>query len=153
MIVVESDILVHVPRADCFNLARTVEVHLAAESRRQERAVDGRTTGRLHLGDTITFEAIHFGVRQRLTSKIVQMHAFDVFIDEMQRGAFQRLRHTHRFHDAPSGTLMRDRLEFSAPLGALGRIAERLFLRRYMQNFLHQHQNAFRTIAEGSIHG
>ena len=104
--------------------------------------------GRLLLGETVTFEAMHFGVRQRLTSKIIELDRPYRFVDQMQRGAFAFLRHTHTFQQLPEGTLMHDRLHLAAPLGPIGWIAERLFLARHMRRFLICHQNEFRKIVE-----
>ena len=52
----------------CFDLCLNVNAHEAAG---HGRAVAGMTQGQMQLGDTVTWEAVHFGVRQRLTSKIV----------------------------------------------------------------------------------
>jgi ligand-binding SRPBCC domain-containing protein len=149
-----SEILIAKDIEVVFDLALSIEAHLAAEKHTSERAVGERTAGLLDLGDTITFEAVHLMVRQRLTSKVVEMDRPHRFVDEMQRGAFKSLRHEHVFLPVSGGTLMRDRIEFEAPLGFAGRIAERLFLRRYMLRFLKRHQDEFRKIAEeGPIDG
>jgi ligand-binding SRPBCC domain-containing protein len=84
----------------------------------------------------VTFSARHFGVRQRLTSKITAFDRPWHFRDEMLRGAFAVLRHDHRFEARDDATLMRDEFYFEAPLGLLGRIAERAVLVRYMTEFL-----------------
>ena len=63
-------------------------------------------------------------------------------------GAFRSLRHTHTFEAVPGGTLMRDRLEFTSPLGILGRIADALFLERYMRRFLETRNANLKRIAE-----
>lgn len=104
----------------CFDLARDLSVHVRAQSSHREWIVGEHAPGLLVLGDVVTFEAVHFGIRQKLTSKIIAMRIPDEFIDEMQRGAFKSMRHTHSFEDASGGTLMRDKLEFEAPLGILG---------------------------------
>jgi hypothetical protein len=65
-IVVETRITA--PVEVCFDLARDVEAHLKMSSSTGERAVGGKTSGLLDLGDVVTFEAVHFGLRQRLTS-------------------------------------------------------------------------------------
>jgi hypothetical protein len=56
----------------CFDLARDVEMHTRSTSQTGERAIGGITTGRLSLGDTVTWEAIHLGIRQRLTAQITR---------------------------------------------------------------------------------
>jgi ligand-binding SRPBCC domain-containing protein len=150
LVTIESEIVIHVPRDVCFDLARSIDAHVQSMRASKERIVGGRTTGMINEGETVTFEAVHLGVRQRLTSKIITMRRPDIFVDQMQRGAFQSMTHTHLFFDAPDGTLMRDCLEFSAPLGLLGRLAEWLVLRRYMLSLIQRHQRALREMAEGS---
>lgn len=62
-----------------------------------ERAVAGRTTGLIELGEEVTWEGRHFGFRQRFTSRI---SAFDRplrFQDRMIRGAFKSFVHDHDF--------------------------------------------------------
>src|SRR5438552_14827566 len=107
-IVVETRIAA--PIEMCFDLARDVDAHLKTSSSTGERAVGGKTSGLLELGDSVTFEGVHFGIRQRLTSKIVEYDRPNRFVDEMVEGPFASLRHTHEF--VPDGTfvLMRDEL-------------------------------------------
>jgi len=53
------------------------------------------------------------------------------FRDVQIRGPYALWDHTHTFGpDGSGGTLMRDRVLYQAPLGALGRLAQRLFVRR-----------------------
>jgi ligand-binding SRPBCC domain-containing protein len=64
------------------------------------------------------------------------------FEDYMLKGAFASMHHEHFFDVTEGGTRMRDVFHFRAPLGFLGRIAERLFLTAYMKKLLIQ-RNAF----------
>jgi ligand-binding SRPBCC domain-containing protein len=66
----------------------------------------------------------------------------------MQRGAFARWRHTHRFVEQRGGTLAVDEVDFASPLGLLGKLVDRLLLRRYMTCFLLRHNSRFRREAE-----
>ncbi len=143
------DTLIQAPIDVCFDLARDVEAHVQTADFTDERVVPpGRTSGRLERGDLITFEGVHLGVRQRLTARIVEMNRPARFADEMVRGAFRRLRHTHEFLAQGSATLMRDTLEWEAPLGPLGWLADRLFLVRHMRSFLVRKQTQLKALAE-----
>ena len=66
----------------------------------------------------------------------------------MVAGIFQQLHHTHLFVPQPDGTLMIDIFTFRAPLGILGRIAETLFLTRYMRNLLLARNRYLKQAAE-----
>lgn len=57
------------------------------------------------------------------------------------------------FEPVEGGTVMRDALRFSAPLGWLGALAERLVLRRHMECFLRERNGALRSTAEGDESG
>ena len=99
----ETEIAVPIER--CFDLARDVETHLATAAHTQERIVGGKSRGLLELGDELTFEALHFGVRQKLSSRIVEYDRPHRFTDQMISGAFRSLRHVHEFERSGSGTL------------------------------------------------
>ncbi|HEY0377699.1 MAG TPA: hypothetical protein VGC87_12310 [Pyrinomonadaceae bacterium] len=54
---------VKAPAGICFDLSRSVDVHTASTDGSGERAVAGVTSGMMELGDTVIWEAVHFGVR------------------------------------------------------------------------------------------
>ena len=67
----------------------------------------------------------------------------------MVRGAFRRFDHDHFFAaDGPDATVMRDVFDFDSPLGPLGRLANFLFLTRYMRKFLSVRNTALKATAE-----
>ena len=70
------------------------------------------------------------------------------FRDSMVRGAFKRFDHDHFFEVAGESTIARERFDYTSPLGALGRIADFLFLERYMRRFLLERATSIRAIAE-----
>lgn len=139
---------IRAPAPLCFDLAIDVDAHVGSAGATGERAIAGVTTGLLTLGDEVTFEAVHFGVRLRLTSRIVVFERPRRFIDEMVRGQFRRLRHLHEFHDRPDGTLMVDEMEFASPLGPLGSLADALFVTRHLRRFLERRNAWLRAEAE-----
>ncbi len=142
----ETNIAAPVERV--FDLARSIDAHTSTTEGTGERAVEGRTSGLVEAGETVTWEARHLGVRQRLTSKITAMERPDFFVDEMVQGAFATMHHRHEFGEAGEGTLMRDVFEFTAPLGPLGWLAEKMFLTAYMEKFLLQRNAALKSMAE-----
>jgi ligand-binding SRPBCC domain-containing protein len=141
------------PPARCFDLARDVDLHQRSTAASRERAVAGVTTGLLGPGDQVTWEATHFGVRQRLTSRITEFDPPNRFVDEMVRGAFARFRHEHQFLAVESGTEMVDTFDYTSPLGSLGRLADGLFLRRYMTTLLRDRNAYLKRAAESTPSG
>jgi ligand-binding SRPBCC domain-containing protein len=138
------------PVERCFDLARDVGIHCETAAFTRESAVlPGRTSGLLEIGDQVTFEGVHFGLRLRLTARIVEMDLSRRFVDEMVRGPFRRLRHVHEFAFDAGGTLMRDTIEWHAPLGPVGWLADLLFLKRHLAWFLREKQGRLKLLAEG----
>ncbi|HEX8096834.1 MAG TPA: SRPBCC family protein [Pyrinomonadaceae bacterium] len=133
------------PAELCFDLCLNVNTHVVLG---HGRAVAGVTSGPLRLGDTVTWEATHFLVRQRLTSKIVAYERPRLFVDEMQRGAFKHWQHAHRFLARDGGTLMVDDVSMASPLGPLGRVVDALLIKGYMTRFLLRHNEGFKRMAE-----
>lgn len=143
-----TSIHIRAPVEKVFDLTRDIEVHQKTTAWTHERVVESTAERLLDAGDWVTFEARHFGFRQRLTSKVVEIKRPRLMIDEMQRGTFKSLRHEHRFEEAVDGTRMTDRLVFEAPLGPLGWIVERVFLAAYMRRFLVRRNHELKRLAE-----
>ena len=124
------------PIERCFDAARDIDLHLKSLAHTGERAIGGRTSGLIELGEEVTWRARHFGITQTFTSRITAFDRPRHFQDAMQRGAFRTFVHDHDFEWDGARTKMTDRLVFSAPLGILGRIAETLVLRAYLERML-----------------
>lgn len=138
---IELEMLVHAPSSDCCALALNIQAHLDSTKQTGERVLAGPASGQLQLGDVVTWEARHFGVRQQLTVKITAASPPHHFRDELVRGAFKTLRHDHYFEAVDGGTRVRDVFEFSSSFGLVGRWVDALLLRRYLTTFL-QTRNA-----------
>jgi ligand-binding SRPBCC domain-containing protein len=117
----------------------------------REIAIAGVTKGLLELGDEVTWEATHFGVRQRLTARITAFSRPNHFRDSQVRGAFRRFDHDHYFTATCEGaTLVRDEFDYDSPLGWLGLVADYLFLKAYMRLFLEKRNRLIKHVAETS---
>lgn len=134
----------------CFDLERDVDVHMASTNGSGERAIAGVTSGRMQLGDAVTWEARHFGINLRMTSRITAFDPPRGFSDEMLRGPFAYWRHTHRFEPHNGGTLMIDEVDFASPAGPIGALVDAMVLRRYMFNLLAQRNSHIKRVAEGT---
>ena len=142
---------IRAPIQRCFDLARSVEVHLAGNIHfgEQALAVGTVTSGLLELSDRVTWRAKHFGVWHTLTSQITAMDPPFYFQDTMLQGIFRSMRHDHFFRPLSDHlTEMRDVFRFAAPLPLLGPLAEIAFLSRYMRTLLLERNAVVRQIAE-----
>jgi ligand-binding SRPBCC domain-containing protein len=134
----------------CFDLARDAAAHVRSASDTGERIISGRASGLFELGDEVTFEARHFGIRQRLTSRITAFDRPNFFQDRMLRGAFRFLEHDHRFQALPNGrTRMTDELRFIVPLGWLGWPVGQWVIRPHLRRFLETRGRFLCSLAEG----
>ncbi|MEP7119378.1 MAG: SRPBCC family protein [Byssovorax sp.] len=136
------------PRQRCFDLSRSIDLHVVSTAKTGERAVGDITSGLLSLGQEVTWSARHFGVRQRLTTRITACDPPRHFRDSMVRGAFQRFDHDHFFDEQGDATEMRDVFDFESPLGPLGRIADALVLTGYLRRFLVERNEVIKRAAE-----
>jgi hypothetical protein len=82
MPVIQLSLFIKAPIQVCFDLSRSIDIHIESTSHTNEKAVKGRTGGLIELGETVTWEATHFGIRQQLTSMITE---FDHLINSWMR--------------------------------------------------------------------
>ncbi len=149
MIHLEQSFTANAPIGRCFDLARSIELHLHGAKHTDEQAVGGVITGLIGPGQSVRWRGTHFGVRQHLTSRMTAYDWPGHFQDTMVAGAFRSMQHDHFFTEiAPGITEMRDVLIFAAPLQLLGWLAERLFLGGHMARFLTARNSILKQVAE-----
>jgi len=137
------------PIERCFDLSRDIELHTRSTAQTREIAIAGVTKGLISLGEEVTWEATHFGLRQRLTTRITAFNRPFHFRDSQIDGAFKRFDHDHYFEVLSDGeTLIIDVFDYTSPLGWLGRLADILFLEAYMRDFLMRRNALIRKVAE-----
>ncbi len=119
---------IEAPIGVCFDLARDIDFHVQSLGGTGEKAVAGRTSGLIGMGEWVTWEGRHLGVRQRLTAEIAAFERPAHFRDVMTAGAFRSFAHDHRFEERGGRTVMTDVAEFRSPLGPVGWLIDRLFL-------------------------
>jgi hypothetical protein len=69
MPVIKLETYIQAPIELCFDLFRDIDLHQSTSSKTKERAIAGRTSGLIELGEEVTFEAVHFGIKQKLTTQ------------------------------------------------------------------------------------
>lgn len=148
MTVIDLTTDIAAPIEHVFDLARDLEVHAASMVHTSERAVAGRTSGRVEVGDTVTWRARHFGLWWSLTSKVTVVEAPIRFEDAQERGPFAWFRHEHRFEAVGKVTRMHDHWEHRSPFGPIGRVVDGLVLGRYMRSLLVTRNAALKHQAE-----
>lgn len=125
-----------VPVELLFSLSLDIDEHVSSMSDSAEQAVGGVTSGGIGLGETVTWKARHFGIPFTMTSRIEELDSPHSFVDAQLKGPFAFFRHRHEFSAEGTGSLMRDEVEFRAPLGVLGTIAEKVALRGHLEKLI-----------------
>jgi len=140
--------LVNASTKICFDLSRNIDLHVKSMRDSNEKAVTGKITGLINLGESVTWEARHFGIKFKLTSRITDMEAPCRFTDEMSKGPFKYMKHQHFFKKVGDLTEMTDIFEFEAPFGLVGSIVEKLILKTYLTNLLAKRNLTIKQAAE-----
>lgn len=150
MPIIQLETKICAPAEVCFDLVRDVRIHAEITSQTREKVVDGVVEGKMELGQTVTFDGTHFGMRQRLTVKVVKFEYPKLFVDEMTEGTFKQFKHIHEFVPQGSGTLMKDTLVWRSPLGVLGRIADILFIEPHLRSLVSERNKRIKQLAEAT---
>ena len=143
--------VIDAPIEICFDLARDIDFHVRSMAETGERAVAGRTTGLIRLGESVTWKARHLGVVQRFTSRITAFDRPKYFRDEMTAGAFRFFAHDHHFEIRDGRTVMIDVLVFQSPFGLLGRLVDSFFMTRYLRRLIERRCRAIKHEAEAAM--
>lgn len=139
---------INAPVQLCFDLSRSIDLHLQSMQKSKEQAIAGVTAGLINLHETVTWKARHFGIPIKMTVKITEMQEPNFFVDEMVSGPFKWFRHYHGFQAGNGGTLMVDEFVFRSPLGWLGKLVDKFLLKSYMQKLLQQRNLVLKEVAQ-----
>ena len=149
---IELTTTINAPVETCFNLSRSIDLHTQSMQDTGEQAVAGVTEGLLGLNETVTWRAKHFGLAMKMTSKITELMFATSFTDEQVRGPFKKLKHRHIFQQlGKNRTLMTDEFEFESPLGFLGRLTDKLWMRAYLTELLAKRNEVIKQVAEAGV--
>ncbi|AFD09346.1 SRPBCC family protein [Solitalea canadensis] len=132
----------------CFDLSRSIDLHIISTAHTGEKAVAGKTQGLIELNESVTWRARYLYTWQTLTSQITAFKYPTYFVDEMILGAFKSFRHEHLFRSVQSKTMMTDRFNFESPYGIAGKIFNNLYLTNYMTELLIERNNIIKEYAE-----
>ena len=86
--------IISAPIDRCFDLSRSIELHLLGTEQTGEQAVGGVTSGLIGLGEFVRWRATHLWVKQHLASKITAFDRPCYFQDTMIEGAFRSMHST-----------------------------------------------------------
>ncbi|WP_074493041.1 SRPBCC family protein [Mucilaginibacter polytrichastri] len=139
------------PPKVCFDLSLNIDLHKISTVHTNEEAIAGTTTGLIKLGEFVTWRARHFGVWFKMTSKITSLVSNESFTDEMVKGPFKYIVHTHTFQSQVGGTMMTDVFSFQSPFGVLGFIVDKFILTAYLEKLLIDRNAVIKKYAEDGM--
>jgi ligand-binding SRPBCC domain-containing protein len=96
----------------------------------------------MRAGARIDYALSLFHVRFRWRTEIQAFEPEERFVDVQLSGPYRRWRHTHRFEEAPGGTLVSDRVEYELPLGPLGEAVHALIVARQLKTIFDHRAHA-----------
>ena len=132
----------------CFDLSRSIDLHQISTAATNEKAIDGKTRGLINLDEFITWQATHFGISQKLTSKITQFNRPFHFRDEQLHGIFKYFIHDHTFQVIGGQVIMRDIFDFQSPYWLAGKLFNKLILTGYLRKLLLKRNQVIKEYAE-----
>lgn len=102
----------------------------------------------MRAGTRIEYEIRLQGIPHRWLAEIVAFDPPRGFTDLQLRGPYRYWRHEHAFAAVDGGTLVRDRVDYQLPLGALGRLA-RPYVVRQLDRIFDERRDAIARAFEG----
>jgi ligand-binding SRPBCC domain-containing protein len=132
-----------------FDASRDIGLHLENGKAHGERVVEGRTSGLMQKGETVTWEAKHLGIKQTMTVQMEEAIDPTLIITRMLRGPFAYFVHYHRIIPFENGTLLVDEVSAAAPLGILGYLVEQGILKKHLYALIVSRNKDLKSYVEG----
>src|SRR5215212_7894921 len=148
MPVIHLTTFIAAPAERIFDLSRSVELHKHSMQKYKEQPVGEIITGLLKRGDQITWKAHHLFKTRVLKTIITFFDRPNSFTDEQVAGDFSIMKHEHFFKPCENGTIMIDLFQFETPYNVFGKLANKIFLTRYLKSLLEQRNKMIKEIAE-----
>lgn len=148
MPIIELETIIKSDLERCFDLSRSIDLHKISTGNTNEKAIDGRINGLIEMNEFVTWQATHFGITQKLTSKITAFNRPYHFRDEQLKGAFKYIIHDHYFENKEGHVVMKDIFRFRSPFAVVGKIFDRIILTNYLRNLLLKRNVIIKEYAE-----
>jgi ligand-binding SRPBCC domain-containing protein len=145
MFTISDSVHINAPIERCFLLSTSIE--LVGETLGM-RPIEGKTSGMIQGGDRILWAGWKFGFPQMHETLITQFEPPIFFQDTMARGRFKRFQHDHHLVFIDGRTLLTDKLRFSLPLGAAGRLVAQTIMVPHISRLLRRRMHLLKKVAE-----
>ena len=106
----------------------------------------------LAVGTVVVVETFVGPFRQTIVAEHTAYEPNRCFVDEMRQGPFRAWRHQHLFFEHEEGCRLRDEIDYTPPLGGVGRLAAPLVIeRRLTRMFRFRHQVTRDAVTSGGV--
>ena len=139
---------INAPKKIIFDLSRNIDIHKLSTSKSNETAIDGVASGLININETVTWRGKHFGIYLTHKSKITAMDLYDYFVDEMEEGKFKSFKHEHTFVEKEGKTVMIDTINYETPFGIIGKLFDKIILKKYLKKFIIERNTVLQQLAE-----
>jgi ligand-binding SRPBCC domain-containing protein len=148
MFIVSDKIHINAPIERCFLLSTSLE--LVAQTLKMRLVESGsiRTSGLVVGGDRLLWRGWVFGLPQLHETLITKYERPNFFQDTMGRGRFKQFQHDHFFTEIGGRTLLKDKVRFSLPLGAVTRPLARFVVMPHVSRLLRRRLELLKRVAE-----
>jgi ligand-binding SRPBCC domain-containing protein len=82
------------------------------------------------------------GIRTIWVSEITHIREMKYFVDEQRVGPYSLWHHEHHLEPVEGGVLMRDVVTYRPPFGILGKLANRIIIKRKLRDIFQYRENA-----------
>lgn len=89
---------------------------------------------KMYVGQIISYKVAPFpGLKTNWVTEITHVSEGRFFVDEQRFGPYRMWHHEHHFEVGNGKVFMTDRVSYKLPMGFLGRIAHRLFVKKQLE--------------------
>lgn len=145
---IEKEILVRAPQQEVWSFfSKPHNLLKITPGYMNFRIVDCPEAPEIYTGMLIEYRVSPvFRVPLKWVTEIKDVDPGSRFMDTQRNGPYALWEHTHTFTTTREGTLMRDVVQYALPMGPLGTIAHRLFVRRQLESLFEYREGRIRTL-------
>lgn len=131
-----------------FDLSRNLTIYKLMLQGRKEQFSSGAASMFINQGETLTFHAKHFGKTRLVTTRVMDLKKPSSFVQEQVKGDLLHFKHEHHFKSVENGTIMIDLIDFDGPRDVIGKVAAKLYLKKYLERFIGMRNSLIQQYAE-----
>ncbi|SEB44285.1 Ligand-binding SRPBCC domain-containing protein [Tenacibaculum sp. MAR_2009_124] len=110
--------------------------------------ITSEVSHKAYAGQIITYKVgILPGIKLNWVTEITEVKDRAFFIDEQRFGPYSMWHHEHWFYQLPDGkTLMEDKISYKIPFGFLGKIAQKVFIKKQLKEIFEYRFNTLEVM-------